>query len=52
MRPILVPEYIEDFSCIGSACEDTCCAGWNITVEKKTYQAYRKVRQWRWQKNY
>ncbi|PKU53610.1 MULTISPECIES: flagellin lysine-N-methylase [Lysinibacillus] len=45
MRPILVPEYIQDFSCIGSACEDTCCAGWNITVEKKTYQTYRKVRQ-------
>jgi len=45
MRPILVPEYLQDFSCIGSACEDTCCAGWNIVVEKKTYQAYRKVRQ-------
>ncbi|MFY0520164.1 flagellin lysine-N-methylase [Lysinibacillus sp. UGB7] len=45
MRPILIPEYLQDFSCIGSACEDTCCAGWNIVVEKKTYQAYRKVRQ-------
>lgn len=44
MRPILVPEYLNEFSCIGSSCEDTCCAGWNITVEKKTYQTYRKVR--------
>ncbi|MGE7695964.1 flagellin lysine-N-methylase [Lysinibacillus sp. NPDC094177] len=44
MRQILIPEYMEDFKCIGSACEDTCCAGWNITVEKKTYQTYRKVR--------
>ncbi|QPQ37268.1 flagellin lysine-N-methylase [Lysinibacillus sp. JNUCC-52] len=44
MRPILVPEYLEDFSCIGGACEDTCCAGWNITVDKKTYQNYRKVK--------
>ncbi|MED3802742.1 flagellin lysine-N-methylase [Lysinibacillus xylanilyticus] len=45
MKPILIPEYLNHFSCIGSACEDTCCAGWNITVEKKTYQTYRKVRQ-------
>ncbi|WP_433595880.1 hypothetical protein [Lysinibacillus xylanilyticus] len=45
MRPILIPEYLKDFSCIGSACEDTCCVGWNIVVEKKTYQTYRKVRQ-------
>lgn len=44
MRPILVPEYLQDFSCIGGDCEDTCCAGWNVTVDKKTYQAYRKVR--------
>jgi len=43
MRPILIPEYLNDFSCIGGDCEDTCCAGWNITVDKKTYQAYRKV---------
>ncbi|WP_431029193.1 flagellin lysine-N-methylase [Lysinibacillus sp. LZ02] len=45
MRPILIPEYLNDFSCIGSTCEDTCCAGWNVTVDKKTYQTYRKVRQ-------
>jgi len=44
MRPILIPEYFEEFSCIGGACEDTCCAGWNITVDKKTYQNYRKVK--------
>jgi lysine-N-methylase len=45
MRSILIPEYLSDFSCIGGACEDTCCAGWNITVDKKTYQAYRRVRE-------
>lgn len=45
MRPILIPKYLNDFSCIGGSCEDTCCAGWNVTVDKKTYQAYRKVRE-------
>lgn len=44
MRPILIPEYFSEFQCIGGDCEDTCCAGWNIIVDKKTYQAYRKVR--------
>lgn len=44
MRPILIPEYLQDFQCIGGACEDTCCAGWTVTIDKKTYQAYRKVK--------
>ncbi|MFJ3388332.1 flagellin lysine-N-methylase [Lysinibacillus sp. NPDC086135] len=44
MRPILIPEYFAEFSCIGGACEDTCCVGWNITVDKRTYQNYRKVK--------
>ena len=38
----LVPKYAERFSCIGSACEDTCCAGWKVTIDKKTYKAYRQ----------
>jgi len=44
MRPLLIPAYMEDFSCIGSACEDTCCAGgWMLDIDKKTYQKYKKV---------
>lgn len=45
MRPILIPDYFTEFKCIGSACEDTCCAGWNIEIDKKTYEAYRKIQQ-------
>ena len=45
MRTILVPEYYKQFQCIGGACEDTCCAGWNITVDKPTYQKYKKVKE-------
>lgn len=44
MRQILIPEYLQDFQCIGGACEDTCCAGWNVTIDKKTFQTYRKVK--------
>lgn len=38
----LLPRYVSRFSCIGSACEDTCCAGWNVTLDKKTFNAYRQ----------
>jgi lysine-N-methylase len=36
----LIPTYFNDFQCIGGECEDTCCAGWNITIDKKTYKRY------------
>lgn len=38
----LVPQYVSRFSCIGSSCEDTCCAGWRVTIDKKTFNAYRQ----------
>ncbi|KYD09177.1 hypothetical protein B4102_2704 [Heyndrickxia sporothermodurans] len=40
----LYPEYIKHFSCIGSECEDTCCAGWKVTIDKNTYKKYKKVK--------
>lgn len=42
-KQVLQPTYFEKFSCIGSACEDTCCAGWKIAVDKKSFHKYRKV---------
>ena len=42
---ILIPEYMKEFQCIGSVCEDTCCAGWQVTVDKGTFQKYRNTRQ-------
>lgn len=35
-----IPEYYEEFSCIGGACEDTCCRGWRIPVDEKSYDSY------------
>lgn len=40
----IVPDYLTDFSCIGNMCEDTCCASWQVTVDKKTYKKYQKVK--------
>ncbi|MFC8685116.1 flagellin lysine-N-methylase [Brevibacillus porteri] len=41
---ILIPSYMEQFQCIGSSCEDTCCAGWSVTIDKATYKKYKKVK--------
>lgn len=35
---------MQSFSCIGSECEDTCCHGWTILVEKSTYKKLKKLR--------
>jgi lysine-N-methylase len=40
---ILHPDYFLDFNCIGGACEDNCCKGWTITVDKNMYQRYRRI---------
>ncbi len=38
------PRYLGRFQCIGSACEDHCCAGWGgIDVDPPTAEAYRQL---------
>jgi lysine-N-methylase len=34
------PQYAESFRCIGSACEDTCCQGWNVPIDRDTFASY------------
>jgi lysine-N-methylase len=38
----LMPRYAERFRCIGPSCEDTCCSGWPVHIDKKTFKAYRQ----------
>jgi lysine-N-methylase len=43
-RTILkMPAYLDGFRCIGPKCEDHCCYGWDIVVDKRSYQRYRKA---------
>ena len=37
-----MPAYLADFRCLGPKCEDHCCYGWDIIVDKRSYQRYRK----------
>jgi lysine-N-methylase len=42
MRKILQPQYVDKFQCIGPACEDSCCIGWQVQINKETYKRYRE----------
>jgi lysine-N-methylase len=42
-RITLAPQYYELFTCTGSECEDTCCTGWHIHIDKTTYKKYKKL---------
>lgn len=41
MRKVLQPKYMAEFNCIGTACEDSCCIGWRVELDKKTYHSYK-----------
>jgi len=34
------PRYARNFRCISSACEDTCCQGWGVPIDRATYKKY------------
>lgn len=36
-KPLMGEGFIADFRCIGSDCEYTCCAGWQVQLEKKIF---------------
>lgn len=38
-----VPDYYEDFKCIGGKCTDSCCIGWELDIDEESYEAYKKV---------
>lgn len=38
---MLMPTYASRFTCIGGDCEDTCCAGWGVTLDKESYFRYQ-----------
>lgn len=40
---VRVPDYFNDFECIASECEDTCCAGWSIVIDDESNSKYKKV---------
>lgn len=42
---VLKPFYYDDFKCIAGDCIDNCChAEWEISIDKRTYKKYRKLK--------
>lgn len=39
----LYPNYIKDFHCIGDKCNNTCCAGWDVSIDEDTYKKYQNI---------
>lgn len=39
----LRPQYAKAFRCIGPECEDTCCHGWDVPIDKVTYEKYQSI---------
>lgn len=39
-----MPEYMLKFKCDGVNCEETCCAGWGISVDENTFKKYSNTK--------
>ncbi|MDZ4992490.1 FliB family protein [Clostridium perfringens] len=37
------PIYLKEFKCIGGECEDSCCIGWDVDIDKFTFEQYEGV---------
>lgn len=38
-----VPTYFNEFACIGGACEDNCCIGWEVDIDDESLEVYKSV---------
>lgn len=43
-KPVRYIEFYKDFACRGGGCPETCCRGWHIYVDEKTYARYQKAK--------
>lgn len=39
-----MPVCFKEFQCTGGGCEDNCCIGWDVEIDKQTCQKYQKVK--------
>lgn len=40
---LFAPDYYKDFSCIADKCQHSCCVGWEIDIDDKTFEYYKSV---------
>ena len=39
---MIQPRQFQSFRCIGAECEETCCQGWDVTVDRASYEKYQQ----------
>lgn len=39
----IYPDYYSDFHCLAGRCPDTCCAGWQVVIDRDTLERYRSL---------
>ena len=44
MKPVFAPNYFDDFRCIATACQHSCCVGWEIDVDAESLRRYDAVK--------
>jgi lysine-N-methylase len=40
---IITARYLTRFQCLGMACEETCCQGWQVQVDQRHYQILKRA---------
>lgn len=40
---IVYPDYYKEFECIKEKCKHNCCIGWEIDIDKDTFEHYKKI---------
>jgi hypothetical protein len=43
LKKVFQPDYVSKFRCIASDCEDTCCCGWRVALDKTTFEKYQEL---------
>ena len=38
-----IPDYFDKFHCIADRCHHSCCAGWEVEIDEKTFEYYKTV---------
>lgn len=46
------PRHFAAFRCLGADCEDTCCDGWAVAIDKPTYEKYETCADLEWRQRF
>lgn len=41
---LFAPSYYKNFKCIADKCSHSCCVGWEIDIDRQTYNKYQKLK--------